>query len=76
MVRARGTSKTLGSVVRSFKIGVTKWFRQNTTIRTVWQRNYDEYVIRSAESFQEIREYIRDNSIRWALDPENPKALS
>jgi putative transposase len=26
----RGTSKTIGSVIRGFKIGVTKWMRQNT----------------------------------------------
>ncbi|MBZ4660580.1 MAG: hypothetical protein JG766_2503 [Desulfacinum sp.] len=76
MSRARGTSKTVGSVVRGFKIGVTKWFRQNTNIRTVWQRNYYEHVIRNDQSLQQIREYIRDNPIRWDLDPENPNALS
>ena len=36
---SRGTSKTIGSVVRGFKIGVTRWFSQNTSLYTVWQRN-------------------------------------
>ena len=43
-----GTSKTIGSMVRGFKIGVTKWFRKNVRIQdfepipSVWQRNYYE----------------------------------
>ncbi|MEM3554650.1 MAG: transposase [Candidatus Micrarchaeaceae archaeon] len=68
----RGTSKTIGSVVRGFKIGVTKWFRQNTSIYTVWQRNYYEHIIRDEEDLRRIRQYIRDNPARWAMDHENP----
>ncbi|MFW9940359.1 MAG: transposase [Candidatus Thorarchaeota archaeon] len=37
-------SKTIGSIVRGFKIGVTKWFRKNTDIYTIWQRNYWEHL--------------------------------
>ena len=68
----RGTSKTIGSIVRGFKIGVTKWFRINTDIFTVWQRNYYEHVIRNEESLNRIREYIQNNPARWAEDEENP----
>lgn len=32
-------SKTIGSIVRGFKIGVTKWMRQKTDIYDVLQRN-------------------------------------
>jgi putative transposase len=32
----RSPSKTIGSIVRSFKIGVTKWMRQNTGVYHVW----------------------------------------
>ena len=67
-----GTSKTIGSVVRGFKIGVTKWFRQNTTVYTVWQRNYYEHIIRNEESLDRIRQYIANNPLRWAFDRENP----
>lgn len=31
--------RSIGSIIRGFKIGVTKWFRQNTDIYVVWQRN-------------------------------------
>lgn len=44
--RPNGTSKTIGSVIRGFKIGVTKWMRQNTTVHDVWQRNYWERIVR------------------------------
>jgi len=34
--------RSIGSIIRGFKIGVTKKFRQNTDIYVVWQRNYYE----------------------------------
>ncbi|MBC7233822.1 MAG: hypothetical protein H5T68_11355 [Chloroflexi bacterium] len=70
----RSPSKTIGSIVRGFKIGVTKWFRQNTDIYTVWQRNYYEHIIRNDKSLTRIREYIANNPQRWESDRENPLA--
>ena len=67
-----GTSKTIGSVDRGFKIGVTKWMRQNTTIHNVWQRNYYEHIIRTDESLNHIRQYIMLNPSQWSEDIENP----
>jgi len=71
-----GTSKTVGSVVRGFKIGVTKWFRNNTNVRDVWQRNYYEHIIRNEQSLNRIRQYILDNPARWAFDCANPTATT
>jgi len=67
-----GPSKTIGSVIRGFKIGVTKWMRQNTPVYNVWQRNYYEHIIRDDASLNLIRQYIMDNPARWAEDEENP----
>lgn len=64
----RSPSKTIGSVVRGFKIGVTKWFRQNTDIEMVWQRNYYEHIIRDEQSFQRISDYIIRNPAKWVED--------
>jgi putative transposase len=64
----RGTSKTIGSVVRGFKVGVTKWMRQNTDVLDVWQRNYFEHIIRNENSFDTIREYIITNPEKWPHD--------
>ena len=66
--KPRGTSKTIGSVIRGLKIGVTKWGRQNTSIKNVWQRNYWEHIIRSEPELNGLREYIHNNPKRWTLD--------
>jgi hypothetical protein len=36
------------------------------------QENFYEHIIRSVDSLEEIRAYIRENSARWFEDPENP----
>ncbi|MDD2797573.1 MAG: transposase [Bacteroidales bacterium] len=64
----RGTSRTIGSVVRGFKIGVTKWMRQNTSINDVWQRNYYEHIIRDESSHLRIADYIISNPTKWVED--------
>jgi REP element-mobilizing transposase RayT len=70
--RPRGTSKTIGSVIRGFKIGVTKWMRQNTEFYHIWQRNYYEHIIRNENELNRIREYIANNPMKWEFDRENP----
>ncbi|MDO9081526.1 MAG: transposase [Desulfuromonadales bacterium] len=70
--RPAGTSRTIGSVVRGFKIGVTKWMRQAHPIHAVWQRNYWEHIIREEVELEQIREYIRNNPVRWELDQLYP----
>lgn len=63
-----GTSKTVGAMVRGFKVGVTKWVRGNTEIYKVWQRNYWEHIIRDEYSLSRIRQYIRHNPSKWEGD--------
>lgn len=59
-------SKTVGSVVRGFKTGVTKWFRQHQSNRfpigtPVWQRNYYEHIICNEQAYRNIANYIINN---------------
>lgn len=63
-----GTSKTIGSIIRGFKIGVTKWVRKNTNIKNVWQRNYYEHIIREELDLYRIYEYIDNNVLNWDTD--------
>lgn len=70
--RPRGTTQSIGSIVRGFKIGVSKWFRQNSNIHSVWQRNYYEHIIRNEIELNKIREYILNNPLNWKTD-ENYK---
>ena len=38
--RPNGTTRTIGSMVRGFKIGVTNWFQYQSIGDTIWQRNW------------------------------------
>ena len=58
-----GTSRTIGSIVRGFKIGVTKQLGYS-----VWQRNYYEIIIRNEQSYQRIVNYIINNPVNWGKD--------
>ncbi len=60
--------RSIGSIIRGFKTGVTKFFRQNTGIHVVWQRNYYEIIINDDISLFRIREYIKNNPIKWEND--------
>ena len=64
----RSPSKTIGSVIRGYKIGVTKWVRANTNIETLWQRNYYEIIIRNEQSYETISKYIINNPAKWQVD--------
>ncbi len=70
--RPTGTSKSLGSVVRGFKIGVTKWVRQNTKTKTLWQRGFYEHIIRNDDDLNMVREYILANPENWKRDKLHP----
>ena len=61
--RPNGTSRTVGSVVRGFKIGVTKQMGFSP-----WQRNYYEHIIRNDESYQNIVQYMAQNPLKWEED--------
>ncbi len=64
----RSPSKTIGSIVRGYKIGVTKWFRTNSDIGQIWQRNYWERIIREEPSYHRIAAYIINNPKNWSDD--------
>jgi REP element-mobilizing transposase RayT len=68
-----GTSKTIGSIVRGFKIAVTRWMRLHGRVTPVWQRNYHDHIIRNERSLNRIRKYIRENPANWHRDRNNPQ---
>jgi len=72
----KSPSKTIGSIVRGFKIGVTKWIRNHNAGKfppqqPVWQRNYYEHIIRNEQAYQRISDYIINNPAKWAKDKFN-----
>lgn len=68
--RPTGTSKTIGSIVRGFKIGVTKQINAiyQTPGAKIWQRNYWERVIRDEQELARIEKYIRENPMQEHLN--------
>ncbi|MCJ7449025.1 MAG: transposase [Bacteroidales bacterium] len=65
---------SIGSIVRGYKTGVTKWFRNNTVgveniqPQPLWQRNFYEHIIRDEKSYHRISEYIINNPSNWQND--------
>lgn len=62
---------SLGAIVRGFKSAVTRWFHTNTQIKTVWQRNFHDHVVRDDPELNRIRTYICQNPAKWESDRLN-----
>jgi putative transposase len=63
-------SKNLVSIIRGYKIGVTKYARQNN-IPFEWQARYHDHVIRNLDEFNRISQYIFNNVRNWEKDAFN-----
>ncbi len=63
-------SRTVGSMVRGFKAGVTIRVHkeEEALYGPIWQRNYWERFIRDEIELNHIREYVRDNPKKWEAD--------
>lgn len=60
-------SKNLASIIRGYKIGVTKLAKKiNSNWR--WQGRYHDNIIRNTESFIRITDYIINNPKNWKED--------
>lgn len=68
-------TRSLSSVIRGLKIGVTKWCRENNCEYFAWQKSFYDHIIRNEKSLLEIRKYIIDNPLKWELDQNNLKNL-
>ncbi len=60
-------SKNLASIIRGFKIGVTKNARQINPDFT-WQPRYHDHIIRDDKSLHRISQYILNNPSNWKED--------
>lgn len=63
-------SKNLASVVRGFKIGVTKYANDHE-ISFAWQPRFNDHIIRNVHEMNHIADYIENNIIRWKEDCYN-----
>ena len=64
----------LSKIIQGFKSAVTRSVgkrRDNLTFG--WQRSFYDHVIRDDANLNRIREYIRNNPLKWAFDKYNPE---
>ncbi|MDQ7003739.1 MAG: transposase [Ghiorsea sp.] len=71
---------TLGDMVGAFKSLSTYAYIQGVKQsgwarfqQTLWQRNYWEHIIRNAQEFEKISQYIRNNPAQWQYDQLNSR---
>ncbi|MDE5424139.1 hypothetical protein L3073_18145 [Ancylomarina sp. DW003] len=60
-------SKNLASIIRGFKIGVTKNARK-IHADFAWQSRFHDHIIRNDKSLHRIRDYINNNPSTWTDD--------
>lgn len=60
--------RSIGSIVKGFKIGVTIRSKHVLPDIKIWQRNYHEHIIRNEQSYQTISAYIINNPAKWNDD--------
>ena len=60
---ASSPTKSISTIVRSFKTLVTKEIG-----KSIFQRSFYDHVIRDEKDYQKIWEYIDTNPIKWADD--------
>ena len=66
---------SVGAIIRCFKSAVTRWFHENTQIKTVWQRNFYDHIVRDESELYRIRLYIQQNPSKWSSDRQNKNRL-
>ncbi|MFC5282544.1 transposase [Pedobacter alpinus] len=61
-------SKNLASIVRGFKSSVTTNARKLGIVDFSWQSRFHDHIIRNAQSFENIQNYIANNALNWGKD--------
>lgn len=69
--QAEGLHYSLSKIIGSYKNIVTKNIRASGFAEFAWQPSFYDHVIRKDESLDKIREYIRNNPLKWELDRNN-----
>jgi REP element-mobilizing transposase RayT len=66
---------SLSSIIGQFKSVCTKRIRKYELPKFAWQPRFYDHIIRSEESLNKAREYIRNNPLKWESDKNNPVNL-
>ena len=66
--------KSLSLIINQYK-GAVKNYCNKNNIDFMWQAGFYDHIIRDEKSLMNIREYIRNNPMKWDLDRNNEKNL-
>lgn len=68
---------TVGDIICAFKSITTRRCNKENNLpgRIIWQRNYHEHIIRNADCYHKILEYIIANPLKWGDDCYHPMNL-
>ena len=69
--KIEGLQNNLSKIVGSYKNVVTKEIHKKGNQNFAWQASFYDHVIRKDESLDKIREYIKNNPLKWELDRNN-----
>ena len=64
---------SLGSIIGQFKSVCTKRIRNGIEPHFQWQARFYDHIIRNEGDANRIRQYIRNNPVKWQRDMNNPK---
>ena len=59
---------TLSQIVGLYKSGVTKTIHEKNPELKVWQKSFNDVIIRNEKAYNEICKYIYDNPLKAELD--------
>jgi REP element-mobilizing transposase RayT len=65
-------SQNLASIIRGYKIGVTKQAKL-MQLNFAWQPRFYDHIIRNQESYLKIAEYTQTNPLKWQEDRFYPQ---
>ncbi len=70
-ISERRGRRSLQGIIKDFKSVTTRYYNKmvDESLRnTLWQKSYYDHIIRNEKELNEIREYIRNNPLKWELD--------
>ena len=62
--------KSISSIINQFKGSVKRWANDNGHSYFFWQSRFYDRIIRSEDELNRIRQYIRNNPMKWELQKE------
>ena len=71
-VEGKNNYGLLSKIIKSFKYELTKQCKTYKLQKLEWQRSFYDHIIRDEKGYLRIKEYMKNNPLKWELDAENP----